>query len=47
MVPALCNEACGENPFGAVNQQERLIRSLIRILRDYTPNTNDLLLVKI
>jgi hypothetical protein len=28
----------GENPTGAANQQERLMQ-VIRILRDYTPDT--------
>jgi RimJ/RimL family protein N-acetyltransferase len=30
----------GDNPSGAVNQQERPI-GMIGILRDYTPNTDD------
>jgi hypothetical protein len=44
VVPIL-EQRRGENPTGAANQQERLMQ-VIRILRDYTPNT-DSTLVKI
>jgi hypothetical protein len=44
VVPIL-EQRRGENPTGAANQQERLMQ-VIRILRDYTPNI-DSLLVKI
>ena len=37
VVPASWSEMLGDNPSGAVNQQERLMFR-IRILRDYTPN---------
>jgi hypothetical protein len=38
VVPIL-EQRRGENPTGAANQQERLMQ-VIRILRDYTPNTD-------
>jgi hypothetical protein len=38
VVPIL-EQRRGENPSGAANQQERLMQA-IRILRDYTPNTD-------
>jgi hypothetical protein len=38
VVPIL-EQRRGENPTGAANQQERLMQ-VIRILRDYMPNTD-------